>query len=157
MRPVMALAIAVLAAAAAGQENVQPVRAGQRLLVSVRPIHLAKGERITEFTLTVVHGYVRSVVGIPLDWSLSVDVDPAWKAVVSGGCLHGVGGLTSAAQLPSITVEVIDLGIGIGNGPALSLTAEVGIASWGSTPSGHSAVTRTLRPSDLVVKVVDGA
>jgi hypothetical protein len=153
MRAVITLAIAVLAVPAIGQESFQAARTGQRLSVSVRPIPLAKGERITEFTLTVVQGHVQSVVGIPLDWSLSVDVDPQWEAVVSGGSLHGVGGLTSSAELPSITLQVLDLGIG----PPFSLAAKVGIYFEGSTTSGHSAVTRTLRPSDLIVKAVGGA
>jgi hypothetical protein len=152
MRALMIVATAVLAVPAGGQETLQVARTGQRLSVSVRPIYLAKGERITEFTLTVVQGHVESVVGIPLDWSLSVDVDPAWKAVVSGGCLHGVGGLTSSAELPSITLEVLDLGLGLG--PPFSLTATAGIDFEGSTTSGPSAVTRTLRPWDLLVKAV---
>ncbi|HVN76936.1 MAG TPA: hypothetical protein VMT19_11500 [Thermoanaerobaculaceae bacterium] len=153
MRAVIALVVSALTVAAGQQGSVDSVRTGQRLSVRVGPVHLAKGERITEFTLTVVQGHIQSVASIPLDWSVWVTVDPQWKAVVSGGCQHGSGALMSTTELPSITLEVLDLSIG----PPSSLSATIGTSFENSTAPGHAQITRSLKRSDLVVKVIGGA
>jgi hypothetical protein len=153
MRPLMTLAVALLAGLSATQADDLKVQTGQRLSVAFRPLELERGERISAFELTVVQGHVQSVSAIPLDWSVFVNVDPSWKAVVSGGSLHGAGALVSAVDLPSLTLQVLDLSVG----PPFGLTAKVDIDVEGSTTSEHSMFTRTLMPSDLIVSIVHGA
>ncbi len=148
MRIPLAISLVGAILASSPPTNLQTVREGQVLSVSFPATPLAKGERITGFSLTVVQGHVQSISGIPPDWSISLDVDPMWQAKLSGGCHHGASALTSASQLPSVTVNVLQLEVG----PPFSLAAEIE-----TTTDFEKAVSKPIAPGQLIVRTIDGA
>jgi len=49
--------------------------------------------------IIVTYGDVKAIDNIPPDWSINLEVDPAWRSRISGGTHHGAGALTSPSQL----------------------------------------------------------
>ena len=143
MRLFLILSMKVLTSWLPMQSSSPPVHEGQVLSISFRDVALAKGERITGFSIRVVQGHVQAITSIPIDWSLSIAVEPSWQAVASGICHHGASSLTSSTTLPSITVQVLDPNVG----PPFSLEAKID-----TTMDFQKTNTKQLSISNLIIK-----
>ncbi len=67
----------------------------EKLSLSTPNLRIEKGERIMGFKVIIEHGRVDSVPHIPPAWGMDIDVDPAWKTVVTAHIVVGAAALTS--------------------------------------------------------------
>lgn len=67
----------------------------ERLALSVRNYKIAENIRITEFRVTIKHGFVVSAPKIPPGWFMNLSLPTQEESVVSAGSVVGVADLTS--------------------------------------------------------------
>jgi len=65
----------------------------KRVSVSVPDIKIEKTDRIVEYKVTILYGFVVSVPRIPPGWFLRIDLPLQWKTNVMAGSIIGVADL----------------------------------------------------------------